>query len=107
MSTTDFEGLRFDASTALSVATSLDALADRIAEGMGIEQAKLTVSPAGSDEVSVRASQTLNTVAASFQQSGGAGVDEVRKLAATLRAQFDQFGQIEEQSVQSFTAPAV
>ncbi|MRH88646.1 PE domain-containing protein [Nocardia sp. SYP-A9097] len=102
MSTNDFEGVRFDASSALQAATQLDALADRIANGMSVEQAKLEIAPAGADEVSVRAAQTLNTVAASFQTSGTSGVDEVRKLAAALRAQVGQFGQVEEQSVLGF-----
>ncbi|WP_067695643.1 PE family protein [Nocardia jejuensis] len=107
MSTNEFDGVRFDSATALAAASQLDALADRLENGMTIEQAKLSIAPAGSDEVSARAAQTLNTVAASFQQSGGSGVDEVRKLAATLRAQFATYGQVEEQSSLGFAAPAV
>ncbi|MCU1643411.1 MAG: hypothetical protein JWN03_3686 [Nocardia sp.] len=107
MSTNEFEGVRFDATTALQAATQLDALADRISNGMTVEQAKLDIAPAGADEVSVRAAQTLNSVAGSFQTSGGAGVDEVRKLAAALRAQAGHFGQVEEQSALSFASPTV
>lgn len=102
MSTNEFEGVRFDSASALKAATALDALADRIANGMSVEQAKLEIAPAGADEVSVRAAQTLNSVAGSFSTSGTSGVDEVRKLAAALRAQVGQFGQVEEQNVLGF-----
>ncbi|MFJ9362839.1 PE family protein [Nocardia sp. NPDC101769] len=102
MSTNAFDGLRFDASTARDAATQLDALADRIANGLGVEQVKLDFAPAGADEVSQRAAQTLNAVAASFVASGGDGVTELRNLASTLRSQFDAFGQVEEQSVLGF-----
>ncbi|MFB8002168.1 PE family protein [Nocardia sp. NPDC056000] len=102
MSTNDFEGVRFDASSALQAAMQLDALADRIANGLSAEQTKLEIAPAGADEVSTRAAQTLNSVAASFQTSGGTGVDEVRKLAAALRAQVGQYTSVEEQSVLGF-----
>lgn len=103
MSTNEFEGISFDATSALAVASQLDALADRLAGGMSIEQAKLAIAPAGSDEVSVRAAQSLNAVAASFQQSGGTGVDEVRKLAAVLRAQSTQFTRSEDENALGFT----
>ncbi|MFE3188699.1 PE family protein [Nocardia sp. NPDC059240] len=102
MSTNAFEGLRFDQSTALSAAAQLDALADRIAGGLAVEQVKLNLTPAGADEVSVQAAQTLTSVAASFVQSGGDGVTELRSLAATLRAQFNTIGQAEEQNALGF-----
>jgi len=107
MSTNEFDGVRFDASTALAAAAQLDVLADRLSGGMSVEQAKLGIAPAGADEVSVRAAHTLNSVSASFQTSGGAGVDEVRKLAAALRAQAEHFGRIEDESILGFTVPAV
>ncbi|WP_405133478.1 PE domain-containing protein [Nocardia sp. NBC_01388] len=107
MSTNEFAGVRFDATTALQTAAQLEALADRISGGMTVEQPKLDVAPAGADEVSVRAAQTLTSVAASFRTSGDAGVDEVRKLAAALRAQVSQFGQVEEQSALGFALPTV
>ncbi|GAB0104466.1 hypothetical protein JMUB6875_34400 [Nocardia sp. JMUB6875] len=102
MSTNAFDGLKFDASTARDAAAQLEALADRLAGGLGAEQAKLDFAPAGADEVSLRAAQTLNTVAASFVASGTDGVTELRNLAATLRSQFDAFGQVEDQSVLGF-----
>ncbi|MFE3222536.1 PE family protein [Nocardia sp. NPDC059228] len=102
MSTNAFDGLRFDASTARDAAAQLDALADRLANGLGVEQVKLDFAPAGADEVSQRAAQTLGAVAASFVASGTDGVTELRNLASTLRSQFDAFGQVEEQSVLGF-----
>ncbi|MFI1915067.1 PE domain-containing protein [Nocardia sp. NPDC020380] len=102
MSTNAFDGLRFDASTARDAASQLDALADRLESGLQVEQVKLDLTPAGADEVSVRAAQTLTAVAASFVSSGGDGVIELRTLAATLRNQFDTLGQVEDQSVLGF-----
>lgn len=102
MSTNAFDGLRFDASTARDAASQLDALADRLASGLQVEQVKLDLTPAGADEVSVRAAQTLTAVAASFVSSGSDGVTELRTLAATLRNQFDTLGQAEDQSVLGF-----
>ncbi|MFJ4658152.1 PE domain-containing protein [Nocardia sp. NPDC088792] len=102
MSTNAFDGLRFDASTARDAASQLDALADRLASGLQVEQVKLDLTPAGADEVSVHAAQTLTAVAASFVSSGSDGVTELRTLAATLRNQFDTLGQVEDQSVLGF-----
>lgn len=102
MATNEFDGVRFDPVAANDVATQLDELADRLAGGLQVEQTKLTIMPAGADEVSVRASGTLNAVAVSFQERGGLGVDELRKLAATLRVQSTRFGQAEEYSVADF-----
>ncbi|MBF6133799.1 PE family protein [Nocardia otitidiscaviarum] len=102
MATTEFAGLRFDPESALLAAAQLDALADRLAGGVRDEQPKLTLVSAGSDEVSVRATQTLNAVAASFQQSADNGVSELRRLATALRAQTTNFGQVESQSALGF-----
>lgn len=102
MTTNEFEGVRFDATTALSAAAQLDALADRIESGFNNEQSKLGFVAAGADEVSVRAAETLGAVAASFGVSSGAGVTEVRQLAAALRAQSVAFGQVEEQNSLGF-----
>ncbi|GAB4583216.1 PE domain-containing protein [Nocardia sp. IFM 10818] len=107
MSNNEFDGVRFDASTALAAASQLDALADRMAGGMEVEQVKLNIAPAGADEVSVSAAQTLNAVAAQFTTAGGEGVNEVRQLAAALRAQAANFGQVEEESMAGFGAPTV
>ncbi|MFI6870175.1 PE domain-containing protein [Nocardia sp. NPDC050406] len=102
MAINEFTGVRFDSASALAAAAQLDALADRLAAGVQAEQPKLTLVAAGSDEVSQRATQTLNAVVASFQQSAGGGVDELRKLAATLRTQTDNFAQAEGQSAHGF-----
>ncbi|WP_405489181.1 PE family protein [Nocardia sp. NBC_00511] len=104
MSTNAFDGLRFDASSARSAAAQLDALADRLDGGLQVEQVKLDLVPAGADEVSVRAAQTLTAVAASFVGSGSDGVTELRSLAATLRSQFDTLGQVEQQSALGFAS---
>ncbi|MFD3507579.1 PE family protein [Nocardia sp. NPDC058666] len=102
MANNEIAGLSFDSESALAAAAQLDALADRLAAGMEKEQIKLTIVSAGADEVSVQAARTLNSVAASFQQSAGNGVAELRKLATALRAQTNEFGQVEEQSALGF-----
>ncbi|WP_306360377.1 PE family protein [Nocardia sp. CC227C] len=99
MAANEFHGVSFDPVAARDVAAQLDELADRLSAGLLGEQAKLNIMPAGADEVSVRASSTLNAVAATFQERGGLGVDELRKLAATLRAQSTRFSEAEERSV--------
>ncbi|MBL1075177.1 PE family protein [Nocardia sp. 2] len=102
-----FDGVRFDASSALTAAAQLDALADRIAAGMDAEQVKLDIAPAGADEVSVAAAQTLNAVAAQFATVGADSVTEVRQLAAALRAQVVSFGQAEDDNALGFGVTAV
>lgn len=80
-----YDGVRFDPAAAGKASSGLDALADRLAADLAAVQDALTVVPAGSDEVSGRASQTHNDVAASYLTNAQASVQEMRKLAATLR----------------------
>ncbi|WP_280398181.1 PE domain-containing protein [Nocardia carnea] len=87
-----YDGVRFDPVAAGKASSGLDTLADRLAADLAAVQQALTVVPAGADEVSGRASQTHNDVATSYLTSAQASVQEMRKLAATLRlstARFD------------------
>ncbi|MCX4093032.1 PE family protein [Nocardia sp. alder85J] len=102
MVTSDFDGVQFDPVAAQQAAAQLDGLAGRLAGDLQDERPRLTAASAGSDEVSVRAAQTLDSVAESFQRSADAGVLEVRKLAATLRVQSGRFGQAESDNAADF-----
>ncbi|WP_433205014.1 PE family protein [Nocardia sp. CA-107356] len=97
-----FDGVRFDPVAVRSAATQLDELAERLNADLQTEHPTLAVRPAGADEVSQRASQTLTGVAGSFHQSAADGILEMRKLAAALRAQCDNFGQMEDANVTGF-----
>ncbi|UGT39690.1 PE family protein [Nocardia yamanashiensis] len=94
----------FDKKAALAAAADLDALADRLEAAVGADSAALSIPAAGADEVSVRAAGTLTAVGASFVQQSAPGVDELRKLATAIRAQADNFGQVEDASVVDFVS---
>lgn len=94
-------GVRFDAVAARDAATRLDGLADRLEEQLRTGEPSLQVAPAGLDEVSLRAAQTMTGVAISFSESASAGVLELRKLAALLRSQVQEFGRAEADNVES------
>lgn len=89
------DGVYFDAQAATEAAGRLDALAQRLRDDLESSRAALTVPPAGADEVSVRAAATMTDVAGSFSTGADGGVDELHKLAASLRAQVNHFGQAE------------
>ncbi|WP_227998549.1 PE family protein [Nocardia australiensis] len=98
----DFNGVMFDPVAARDAAVRLDGMADRLERELRDSEVSLSVPPAGTDEVSARAAQTMNDVAASYTQSASAGILELRKLAATLRTQVNQFGRSESDSVADF-----
>ncbi|MFF0491332.1 PE domain-containing protein [Nocardia sp. NPDC004068] len=100
--TANFAGVYFDPAAATDAAARLDALAQRLEDELRENQTALTVPAAGADEVSGRAAQTMNGVADSFAESVSAGILELRKLAASLRAQVNHVGRVE-----SDTAAAV
>ncbi|MEU6561150.1 PE family protein [Nocardia nova] len=79
--------MEFDPVVAARTATDLDALADRLEAGLKADTPALKVDAPGLDEVSRRAAATLTDVGVSFDSSSVMGVQELRKLAATLRAQ--------------------
>jgi hypothetical protein len=98
----DFDGVRFDAAATRDAAIRLDGLADRLENELRAGEVSLKIAPAGIDEVSLRAAQTMSDVAGSYTDSAAAGVHELRKLAATLRTQAHQFDRSEGDSVESF-----
>ncbi|WP_232236006.1 PE domain-containing protein [Nocardia sp. BMG51109] len=87
-----FSGVQFDPAAAGRAATGLDALGDRLSADLEAATQALTVPSAGTDEVSVRAANSANEVATSYLDSAQASVREMRKLAATLRAQAATLG---------------
>ncbi|MGF6889170.1 hypothetical protein ABIA39_008544 [Nocardia sp. GAS34] len=103
----DFGGVQFDPVAARNAAVRLDGLADRLEGDLRTNDVALRVAPAGVDEVSARAAGTMNDVAASYSDSASAGVLELHKLAATLRAQADRFGRSEAESVADINGAAV
>ncbi|WP_280234045.1 PE family protein [Nocardia cyriacigeorgica] len=102
----DFDGVQFDAAGARAAALELDGLADRLERSFSTRAAALQVEPAGADEVSLIAAQTMNEVATSFGDSAAAGIGELRKLAATLRSQITGFGRSESDSAAGFEMPS-
>ncbi len=99
MADNDFNGVYFDPQAATEAAGRLDALAARLQNDVAEGKPSLTVPAAGDDEVSTRAAGTMNDVADSFSTSADAGVEELQKLAASLRAQVDHFGRVEDANV--------
>ncbi|WP_345497979.1 PE domain-containing protein [Nocardia callitridis] len=99
MTDNGFNGVYFDPQAATDAAGRLDALAQRLQDDLGAGEASLAVPSAGVDEVSVRAAGTMNEVAGSFSTSAAEGVLELRKLAASLRAQVAHFGRLEDDNV--------
>lgn len=67
-------------------AKQLDALADRLHKALQDDDANLNVIASGRDEVSVRSAGTMNEVKGSFAKSTQQGVNELREIAASLRA---------------------
>ncbi|BDT94295.1 MULTISPECIES: PE family protein [Nocardia] len=97
-----YDSVQFDSVTAGKASSGLDALADRLASDLRAAEEALTVVPAGTDEVSGRAARTANDVASSYLAGAQAGVHEMRKLAATLRRQSNQFDGMESANTADF-----
>src|SRR5689334_18049328 len=73
----------------IDASKQLDELAARVEKLMGNEAANLTVTAPGRDEVSQRVASTMNDVHAAFAKSTDQGINEIREVAATLRAHTD------------------
>jgi PE family len=67
----------------------LDQLASRAEKLMQTERPNLTVTGPARDEVSGRVASTLNDVHAAFTKSTDRATNEIREIAATLRAHAD------------------
>lgn len=94
--------MEFDPPQVRQAGTELDALAARLEDALRVNLPALAVEPAGMDEVSVRAADTLRAVATSYDDSTTRGVHEIRKLAAALRAQTDQLVRMDEDNAGGF-----
>ncbi|SIS15575.1 PE family protein [Williamsia sterculiae] len=85
-------------------AHEMDALADHLETALGNHAPTLSVQPAGADEVSARAAETFSEVAEKYGVEGSHGVLELRKIAATLRAQAADFAAADETVAEAFRA---
>ena len=81
--------LRMQPGEVLDATRQLEELASRAERLMQEEAAGLTVAAAGRDEVSQRVASTLNDVHADFRKLTDQGANEIREIAATLRAHAD------------------
>ncbi|MGC4961983.1 PE family protein [Gordonia sp. DT218] len=79
--------LDVDPAELISAAGRLDGLADRLEQSLGAAEPALTVHAAGQDEVSETSARSFNAVAETFATDSARGVEELRKIAAVLRAQ--------------------
>ncbi|MBA4025434.1 MAG: PE family protein [Gordonia sp.] len=94
--------LNVDSDELLRAAGELDTLADGLEVALAQEKPNLSVDPAGRDEVSVAAATTLSAVAETFVGGASAGVHELRKIAAVLRAQAVGYRGAEETIEEAF-----
>jgi hypothetical protein len=81
--------LRMQPAEVTDATRKLDELASRAKKLMQAEQANLTVTGPGRDEVSARVASTLNDVHAEFGKVADQGTHEIQEIAATLRAHAD------------------
>lgn len=86
---TNTDGFRMQPAELADATKQLDALSSRIEKLMVVEGPNLTVTPAARDEVSQRVASSLNEVHAQFATSTDQGNNEIREIAATLRAHTD------------------
>jgi hypothetical protein len=77
----------------------LDQLASRAEKLMQDEASNLTVTSPGRDEVSRQVASTLNEVHAQFDKFSDQGTNEIREIAATLRAHTDNVVAAEQEFV--------
>ncbi|MEU7628742.1 PE family protein [Nocardia sp. NPDC049220] len=94
--------VQLDPAAIRAVAARLDALSARLERDLESTREDLTLAPAGADEVSGRATQTVNAVSAQYQQIHDSGAQELRKLAATLRAHTRSVERVEDDNATMF-----
>jgi len=94
--------LNVDAGELLRAAGDLDRLANDLEQGVAGHRPALVVQAAGRDEVSTTAAATFGAVAETFTDTAAAGVHELRKIAAVLRAQARNFGTAEDNIEETF-----
>ncbi|MEU2034649.1 PE domain-containing protein [Nocardia amamiensis] len=96
--------MEFDPIEARRSAADLDALAARLEADLRQSMPALAVEPAGSDEVSGRAAETLRGVSSSYDEAASAGVLEIRKLAAALRSHTELLVRMDDDNAAGFGA---
>lgn len=98
--------MEFDPTLAIRIATDLDDLANRLESDLRANASALAAPAPGLDEVSLRAAATLGEVASSFDLTSTSGVVELRRLAATLRAQSRELVGMDSGNAVDFGTPA-
>lgn len=94
--------LAFDHQQARHAASRLDDLADRLDNELRDCAAALRPKAAALDPVSVATAATFGVVAEGFHHSYHSGLQELRSIAATLRAHSDAYGEAEDQAADGF-----
>ncbi|WP_328409271.1 PE domain-containing protein [Nocardia sp. NBC_00403] len=94
--------MEFDPIQSRKSAADLDRLANRLEADLHSNLPALNVDSAGLDEVSVRAAETLGSVANSYDESATQGIHEIRKLAAALRSQSDLLVRMDDDNASEF-----
>ncbi|WP_040794558.1 PE domain-containing protein [Nocardia higoensis] len=98
--------MHFDPLETVRMAAELDELAARLEADLRTHDTALMVPAPGFDEVSGHAAATLRAVAADFDLSAHGGVLELRRLAATLRAQARELTGMDADNAAGLGAPA-
>lgn len=80
-----------------SAAADLDRLADRLETTLGGSDLALATPAAGRDEVSTVAAGSFTAVTGDFRTDAASGVLELRKIAATLRAQASGYLRVDDE----------
>lgn len=88
--------LNVDPTQLVSAAHRLDRLAARLADSVTVTAPALVVNRTGRDEVSTAAATAFTSVGAGFTDDATRGVEELRKIAAVLRAQAAAFTDVED-----------
>ncbi|TCJ97754.1 PE family protein [Nocardia alba] len=78
--------IEIDHELARTAAGRLDQLADGLEGSLRLRTASLSPVAAALDPVSRTTAQTIGTVGDSFQQSYAGGIEQLRQVAANLRA---------------------
>lgn len=94
--------LNVDPTELITAAGRLDRLAERLETSLTTAVPALSVPAAGRDEVSHVSAASFTSVAETFAADSAKGVEELRKIAAVLRAQADGYARGEDDAAAGF-----
>ncbi|MXP20566.1 PE domain-containing protein [Gordonia sp. HNM0687] len=94
--------LNVDPTELITAAGRLDRLAERLETSLASAVPALSVPAAGRDEVSQVSAASFTSVAETFASDSAKGVEELRKIAAVLRAQADGYARGEDDAAAGF-----